>query len=221
MNKVFLIALVSSLCISASAQSLTATNLTVESGSSANVEISMLGVGSYVSSGFIINLPEGFTIANSSSAVSNHNVQTYLLSNNKMKVAVYSLDNDAFGDNESGMLNLTINAGANKGSYQGTISNIEFASANASLTQKPNVTFNIEVSGPETINGDANGDGKVTVADYTAIAHYIMGNVPANFNEAAADVNGDGKINVADYTAVAHLLLYGTIVKPHSSKSQK
>lgn len=62
--------------------------------------------------------------------------------------------------------------------------------------------------------GDANGDGKVTVADYTAIAHYIMGNAPANFNEKAADVNGDGKINVADYTAAAHLILYGTVEKP-------
>ena len=62
--------------------------------------------------------------------------------------------------------------------------------------------------------GDANGDGKVTVADYTAIAHYIMGNAPDNFNEKAADVNNDGKINVADYTAVAHLILYGTVEKP-------
>lgn len=77
----------------------------------------------------------------------------------------------------------------------------------------------IEVSdGPifddDYVSGDANGDGKVTVADYTAIAHYIMGNPPANFNEKAADVNGDGKINVADYTAVAHLILYGTVEKP-------
>ena len=64
------------------------------------------------------------------------------------------------------------------------------------------------------ILGDANGDGKVTVADYTAIAHYIMGNAPDNFNEKAADVNGDGKINVADYTAAAHLILYGTVEKP-------
>lgn len=67
---------------------------------------------------------------------------------------------------------------------------------------------------PDVLLGDANGDGKVTVADYTAIAHYIMGKAPANFNEKAADVNGDGKINVADYTAAAHLILYGTVEKP-------
>lgn len=62
--------------------------------------------------------------------------------------------------------------------------------------------------------GDANNDGKLTIADYTAIAHYILGKVPENFNEKAADVNGDGQINMADYIGVAHLLLYGTIEKP-------
>jgi hypothetical protein len=59
----------------------------------------------------------------------------------------------------------------------------------------------------EYIAGDANGDGVITVADYIAIAHYIMGNPPANFNEKAADANGDGQINVADYIAVAHIIM--------------
>ena len=60
---------------------------------------------------------------------------------------------------------------------------------------------------PEFITGDANGDSSITVADYIAIAHYIMGNPPANFNEKAADANGDGQINVADYIAVAHIIM--------------
>ena len=71
----------------------------------------------------------------------------------------------------------------------------------------------------DVILGDANGDGNVTVADYTAIAHYIMDDPPANFNENAADANGDGKINVADYTAAAHLILYGSLEKPENAKS--
>lgn len=60
---------------------------------------------------------------------------------------------------------------------------------------------------PDFVLGDANGDGKVTVADYIAIAHHIMGNTPEGFNEKAADANGDGKINVADYVAVAHMIM--------------
>ena len=64
------------------------------------------------------------------------------------------------------------------------------------------------------ILGDANGDGRLTVADYIAIAHHILGRTTENFNEKAANVNGDDKINTADYIGVAHLLLYGAIEKP-------
>ena len=59
--------------------------------------------------------------------------------------------------------------------------------------------------------GDANGDGTINGADFTAIANYLLGIPNANFVESAADVNGDGIINGADFTAVANLLLYGNI----------
>ena len=62
--------------------------------------------------------------------------------------------------------------------------------------------------------GDANGDGNLTVADMTAIAHHVLGNTPEGFSPKAADANQDGQVNVADYTAVAHLLLYGSIERP-------
>ena len=64
------------------------------------------------------------------------------------------------------------------------------------------------------ISGDANGDGVITVADYIAIAHHIMGNTPQSFNEKAADANGDGQINVADYIAVAHIIMNNIGKKP-------
>ena len=60
------------------------------------------------------------------------------------------------------------------------------------------------------LKGDANGDGRVDVADYIAIAHHILGNTPDNFDPLGADVNGDGLINVADYIAVVHLILENT-----------
>lgn len=74
-----------------------------------------------------------------------------------------------------------------------------------------------EGRGPDSkgyILGDANNDGQLTIADYTAIVHYILGKITTNFNSKAADVNSDNNINMADYTGVVHLLLYGTIVKP-------
>ena len=54
--------------------------------------------------------------------------------------------------------------------------------------------------------GDANGDGKMTVADLVAIAHYVLENPPADFSIRAADVNMDCIVNIADYIGVAHLL---------------
>lgn len=55
--------------------------------------------------------------------------------------------------------------------------------------------------------GDANNDGVVDVADITAIAAYILGLSPDNFNELAADANQDGEIDVSDITATALIIL--------------
>lgn len=57
--------------------------------------------------------------------------------------------------------------------------------------------------------GDVNGDGKINVIDFTAIANYILGKTPEGFIEKAADVIVDNKVNVVDLTAVANIILYG------------
>ena len=58
--------------------------------------------------------------------------------------------------------------------------------------------------------GDVDGNGKINVVDFTAIANYILGKAPVGFIEKAADVSGDSKVNVVDLTAVANLILYGS-----------
>ena len=203
------------LSIIVDAQTISSEEVSVDAGTNANIVLNLGGVGNYVSSGFIITLPEGFTFTNkNNSAMANHEVRTNLLSKNRMKVAVYSLNNKAFNDVEEDMLSIQFKAGVGEGTYQGTISNIEFSTEVSRLKTVSDVTFNINVSGSGAILGDANSDGKLTVADYTAITHYILGKTPTNFNDKAADVNGDSKINMADYTGVVHLLLYGTVEKP-------
>jgi hypothetical protein len=202
---------------SVSAQTVSTEDMSADASSTANIEISLNEVSNYVAMGFVITLPEGFTFTNkNNSAMANHEVRTHLLSKNRMKVAVYSLNNKAFNDVEEGMLSIQFKAGVGEGVYQGTISNIEFSTEVSRLKTVSDVTFNIAVSGSGAILGDANSDGKLTVADYTAITHYILGKAPTNFNDKAADVNGDSKINMADYTGVVHLLLYGTVEKPAS-----
>lgn len=55
-------------------------------------------------------------------------------------------------------------------------------------------------------NGDANGDGQVSVADLALMASSILGEA-VELNKANADVNGDGEITVADLAAVASMIL--------------
>lgn len=200
---------------SVSAQTVSTEDLSVDASSTANIEISLNEVSNYVAMGFVITLPDGFTFTNkNNSAMANHEIRTNLLSKNSIKVAVYSLSNKVFNDVEEGMISIQFKAGVGEGTYQGTISNIEFSTEVSRLKAVSDVSFNIAVSGSGAILGDANSDGKLTVADYTAIAHKILGKPTVNFNEQAADVNNDGNINMADYTGVVHLLLYGTIEKP-------
>jgi hypothetical protein len=56
------------------------------------------------------------------------------------------------------------------------------------------------------MNGDANGDGEVNIADVTAIINYINNNPPAGFNFDAANANGDEAIDIADVTAVINII---------------
>lgn len=56
--------------------------------------------------------------------------------------------------------------------------------------------------------GDVNGDGQISISDYTAIRLHILFLKPLSGAFAlAADVNGDGQINISDYTLVRlHIL---------------
>jgi len=57
-------------------------------------------------------------------------------------------------------------------------------------------------------NGDANGDGVVTIADVTAIVNHILGKPQTGtFNEVMADTNGDGAVTIADVTATTNIIL--------------
>ena len=56
-------------------------------------------------------------------------------------------------------------------------------------------------------NGDANGDGNVTIADAVAVVNYILGNASAGFIFGAADVNNDGKITITDAVSIVNMSL--------------
>lgn len=63
----------------------------------------------------------------------------------------------------------------------------------------------------EGIKGDANGDGRVSVTDITAVASYILGDTPANFDIHMADAYGDDRISVTDISALVTLIMGGEV----------
>lgn len=59
----------------------------------------------------------------------------------------------------------------------------------------------------DVIPGDADGDGKVTMADANMIVNEFLGNNPQGINKAAADVDGDGKVTIGDANIVINTFL--------------
>lgn len=57
------------------------------------------------------------------------------------------------------------------------------------------------------VEGDVNGDGRVTVTDAFLVFSYLMGDELDDFDELCADVNYDRKINIADVTCIVRRAL--------------
>lgn len=214
-NKLLSVVFLLMLSIRSEAQSLVAGDISMAASDKSVVGITLNNASNYVAVGFVISLPDGFSFTNKNDLASaNHEIKTTALSKNSIKVIVYSSSNQPFADGEAAMLNLEFKAGVKEGPFQGIISKIEYSAIDNKLVTKDDITFNMDISGSVAMLGDANGDGNLNVADCIAIAHYLLGKAPENFNEEAANVNGDDTVNMADFIGVAHLLLYGTVEKP-------
>ncbi|MBQ8050212.1 MAG: dockerin type I repeat-containing protein [Bacteroidaceae bacterium] len=62
----------------------------------------------------------------------------------------------------------------------------------------------------QTLVGDVNRDGQISIADVTALVNIILGKdsvAPYQYDHKAADVNRDGSISIADVTALVNIIL--------------
>ena len=55
--------------------------------------------------------------------------------------------------------------------------------------------------------GDANDDGKISIADAVIMTDYILNRNPENFNATAADMNGDSQVTMTDVIQVLDKIL--------------
>ena len=70
------------------------------------------------------------------------------------------------------------------------------------------VSGKIEVKKPAYIPGDANGDGRISIADASLVVDYILSGGTVTIS-AGADMNGDGKVSIADASAIVDYILSG------------
>ena len=60
----------------------------------------------------------------------------------------------------------------------------------------------------QTIRGDVNHDGNVTMADANMVVNYFLAaNKPEDFDTTAADVNEDGSVTMADANQIVNMFL--------------
>lgn len=64
---------------------------------------------------------------------------------------------------------------------------------------------------PNIVQGDADGDGQVTVTDVTALIDYLLTDGSGNINLEGADFNQDDTIDVSDITAIIDYILTGAM----------
>jgi hypothetical protein len=58
------------------------------------------------------------------------------------------------------------------------------------------------------VNGDTNGDGQISISDYTLTRYDILAlKALSGAYKAAGDVNGDGKVSISDYTLIRYDIL--------------
>jgi surface protein len=122
-----------------------------------------------------------------------------------------SFEDETFTGNEGEIANLQINLSADMavGEYPIVLKSVRLTESDISnyyLTEEVVSKLNIITY----VTGDASGDDVVDVLDYTGVANYIHGRVPAGFNVRAADVDENNVIDVSDYTGIANIIHYGS-----------
>lgn len=68
--------------------------------------------------------------------------------------------------------------------------------------------YKSKTQGPDnTVLGDADGDGEVTMSDANLVVNHYLGDGAANINEKNSDVDGDNTITMSDANAIVNIFL--------------
>jgi uncharacterized protein YjdB len=170
---------------------------------------------------FDITLPTGVSFAtvddypdvwlDANRKARNHTVDVNLISGSKYRVLVSSPTNNTFKGNEGVVLymRLNIDSAHPVGTYYINTSNVIFVEPDETQHTGYNKSVKIDY---KYLLGDADGDARVDVADYTVTALYILNRPTEVFYSDAANVNEDYNINVTDLVGITNISLG---IRPH------
>lgn len=165
---------------------------------------------------FDIYLPEGMDVAKNEDGdydftFAGRQKSTHTMSSRKQKdgairVIAFSSSNAAFQGDKGALINIPLVVGdLKKGDYRISIKNIVLSdkAEKEYLYEDSYSTISVE----EVLRGDANADGKVSLADVNSTVNYILGDPSPSFSFAAADINENNAINVSDVNSIVNILL--------------
>lgn len=165
---------------------------------------------------FDIYLPEGMDVAKNEDGdydftFAGRQKSTHTMSSRKQKdgairVIAFSSSNAAFQGDKGALINIPLVVGdLKKGDYRINIKNIVLSdkAEKEYLCEDSYSTISVE----EVLRGDANADGKVSLADVNSTVNYILGDPSPSFSFAAADINENNAINVSDVNGIVNILL--------------
>lgn len=172
-----------------------------------------------------VNLPDGIDIAKNSKGKydiqfagrqeDTHSITSNKISTGAVRVIAFSIANDNFSGKSGALINIPITIGdVTKGDYNISIRNIVLADASEKEYYCQDANGVIHVN--DVIMGDANSDGKVSLADVNSTVNYIAEKPSGSFCFAAADMNNNGIINVSDVNAIVNVL--AEVKMPASAK---
>ncbi len=139
--------------------------------------------------------------------VDDHSINSKLQADGSIRVMLVSMSSAAFYGNEGAVMNipLSITSAAVDGEYEVKLTGISMVTPNETEIKQTQATATLTIA--NYVQGDANGDGEVSLVDVVKTINYILGSGATDFVFAAADVNGDGEVALLDVVKIINMVL--------------